>query len=59
MIYMFIHAQGINEHVNFKNFGSAFILLLRVATMDNWVPSMQVGVGMSDLGEGVLSTSYE
>lgn len=27
---------GINEHTNFNNFGNALLLLIRVATLDNW-----------------------
>jgi hypothetical protein len=27
---------GVNEHVNFANFVQAALLLLRVATGDNW-----------------------
>jgi hypothetical protein len=32
---------GINEHYNFQNFGNAVVLLVRVATMDNWLQVMQ------------------
>ena len=28
--------QGINEHVNFNNFGNAIIVLIRTSTLDNW-----------------------
>lgn len=28
--------MGINEHTNFNNFGNALLLLIRVATLDNW-----------------------
>ncbi len=35
MIRCMPHA-GINEHVNFRNFPNAILVLLRVATGDNW-----------------------
>jgi len=31
---------GINPHTNFFNFGNALLLLLRTATMDNWIDIM-------------------
>eukprot|EP00798_Chlamydomonas_sp_ICE-L_P015920 gene15920-22054_t len=38
-VYLFTNVMwnsGINEHANFENFGMATILLIRIATMDNW-----------------------
>lgn len=41
---------GINEAVNFRNFPQAIVLLLRVATMDNWCG----GAAENDHGHLVL-----
>ena len=52
--------QGINEHVNFDNFGNALVLLIRTATLDNWFDILQVcyeserlkGCQRGDIGSG-------